>query len=282
MSKALNLLLNFFRFGDGEPTDTPDTAAIYIDTTNAAFYCYAGGWGQIPITGAANIFTAGQVIDLGATSGGRALLLTGDPLEDPGTRDSPTILWRGFGYTAATNRAVDYIAGVGVVEPDGTDDAWVLARAYNGGGSTPVMYVRQNGDVVPIGDIDAAGGYRSTVGFGLAALAANQAGVTLDGPSGSDLGFVAQYPGSVTAISAIMSDAVTGGSVTVGVYINGVLAGSATTTFVGGGGETNAYVVQPKDSENATFAAGDIITVRYTSGAINETPALGVYVGIEC
>jgi hypothetical protein len=132
------------------------------------------------------------------------------------------------------------------------------------------------------GDVTAAGGFRRSIGgFGVT-LAASQtdAALTYGGKAGA--GWVAPRPGSIMALSAQLLAAITGSTKTciVKVYKNGVAVATALVTFTTGGAEVALYVTLAKDAQ--TFAAGDVITVGYTTTAITNTPDLTASVEVEC
>ena len=139
-------------------------------------------------------------------------------------------------------------------------------------------------------DIAAAGGFKRGVVF----TAPGALGVTAADQTNLDMrhshtvtayasGWVAPRAGSITALSASLSAAITGASKTLIVKAtkNGTELGAALDlTFTTGGAETTLYAVAAKDS--ITFAAGDVIGLSYTSTTTTNTPALVADVEVEC
>lgn len=144
--------------------------------------------------------------------------------------------------------------------------------------------------VTASGDIAAAGGFKRSLMF----VAPGALGVTAADQTNLDLrhahtvtayasGFVAPRAGSITALSASLSAAITGASKTLIVKVtkNGTELGAGLDlTFTTGGAETTLYAVAAKDT--ITFAAGDLIGVSYTSTTTTNTPALVADIEIEC
>jgi hypothetical protein len=132
-------------------------------------------------------------------------------------------------------------------------------------------------------DLDAAGGYRQTLGlFSQADVTASQSAVALAIHAGDAALTEIPVPraGSVTGISARTEGARTGGTCTVDVTKNGTATGlqaviDATNT-------QQHQATQAKDTD--TFAAGDRIGVDITtdaSWAAGSTPSIIVTVEVE-
>lgn len=146
------------------------------------------------------------------------------------------------------------------------------------------------GTLTATGDVAAAGGFKRSLVF----TAPGALGVTAADQTNLDLrhshavtayasGWVAPRAGSITALSASLSAAITGASKTLIVKAtkNGTELGAALDlTFTTGGAETALYAVAAKDS--ITFAAGDVIGVSYTSITTTNTPALVADIEVEC
>ncbi len=141
------------------------------------------------------------------------------------------------------------------------------------------------------GDITAAGGFRQTVG---PFTAPGAAGVIAAAQTNLDmryshtvtaaaLSFVARRAGSVVGLSAQVSAAIAGAgeSMAVKVTKNGTEFGATLDlSFTQAGGEVVDSAAIAKDV--ATFVAGDVIGVSYTSTAgVSNTPALVAAIEIE-
>ena len=148
------------------------------------------------------------------------------------------------------------------------------------------------GNLTATGDLDAAGGFRQSVG---AFIAPGAAGVIAASQTNLDLrhagsvtayasGWVAPRAGSIVGLSASLSAAITGAASVLAVKVtkNGTEVGAALDlSFTQAGAETKDYATQAKDV--TTFAAGDVIGVSYTSDAsLSNTPALVADIEIEC
>lgn len=132
------------------------------------------------------------------------------------------------------------------------------------------------------GDITASGGFLHSVGPFYVTTAASQTDAALKLGDTAGQSWVAPRAGSVMASSAMVDAAVTGAgtSVTVKVFKNGSLLNAAfNLAFTQAGAETGAYATAAKDLY--TFAAGDKITVTYTSTAISNTPKAVAFVHVE-
>jgi hypothetical protein len=132
------------------------------------------------------------------------------------------------------------------------------------------------------GDIAAAGGFRQSIGTFEVVLAASQTGTRTKLGGTINGGWVAPRAGSVTAFTAMLSAAVTGGgfSATLKVFKNGSLLNAALNlAFTQAGAETTKSVTAAKDTY--TFAAGDILDVRYDSTAITNTPDCWAAIEVE-
>lgn len=285
MSQGARYLLEVsVRKGRGAPTMSAEIPGFFIDTLNDALYFSDGvDWDLVAGSGvwatlAANTFTAAQTINMGATQGQDGLILTGAALTSVGTRNSPVLSMRGGAYTGGTARVVEYAWGVIVNDAAGSDDALALVRNYNGGGDVSLLGIDDGGNCTLLGDIYAAGGYRRDVMYSLGALAASQTGARLE-CGGVVLSYVAKREGSVTGLSVQMSEVVTGGTVTVSVYKNGTILADTSLTL--SGSETTERVALLPNTTGLTYVAGDRLDVRYTSGAIGETPALLAAMEIE-
>lgn len=285
MSNAARQIFNArVRQGRGAPAESAQYPGIYVDTLDSLLYFSDGAaWYQAAGTGvwatlSANTFTGIQTINRGATSGADGLILTGAALTGVGTRDSPIISIRGGGFTGGTARVVEYMLAVVVNDPAGAGDLFVIGRNYNDGGDTSLLALDQGGNATLLGDIAAAGGYRRDIMYALSAIAASQTNARMN-CGGVALSYVAKRSGSITGLSVQMSSAVTGGSVVVSVHKNGTLQAGSSLTL--SGSETTERGVFPKDTVGLTFVAGDVLDVRYTSGAIGETPAILAAMEIE-
>lgn len=85
------------------------------------------------------------------------------------------------------------------------------------------------------------------------------------GVAGLGVGWVAPRTGSVTALSAALSEAAAGADVIVGVYKNGTLLHSATVLTFADAGATTARTTFTAGTH--TFVAGDVIDVRVRTGS---------------
>jgi hypothetical protein len=155
------------------------------------------------------------------------------------------------------------------------DEVTTVTRA------TDMLLVRQSdGDIVGI-EVDELlsdlGAYRQTVGPAEVTLAADQ--TDTDVPLSAAGGYVVPRDGHLTAVSGIISAAVTGSGqdVTVQVQVGGSDATGFTLSFTQAGGETEASATPTA----VAVSAGDVITVLYDSDTITNTPELAVWVQFE-
>lgn len=156
--------------------------------------------------------------------------------------------------------------------------------AVNGalaGADAPINVNGQN--IVGIGDVSAVGGFRHAIGPFFVTSAASQTDVGLKLGDTVAMGWIAPRAGSVMALSAMLDAAITGAGTTINVRVfkNGTLLNAAfDNLFTQAGAEVADYAVAAKDAY--AFAAGDKITVVYTSTAISNTPKVVAYVEVEC
>lgn len=129
------------------------------------------------------------------------------------------------------------------------------------------------------------GGRTENIGPFSATLAAGQTNTTtVFGSAG--MGWVAPRAGSITALTAMISAAVTTANATV--VVEKALAASPTAfsqiaatlvTFTAAT-NTTARIALVRDAATLTFAVGDVIRVSYSSGAIGNTPTLAATVEV--
>lgn len=146
---------------------------------------------------------------------------------------------------------------------------------------TGVDDLEVGGDADITGDITAGGGFVREVGPYHVTLAANQTDTPLN--YGNSAGaYVTRRPGSITGISAILSDAITGASktVTLQLFLDGDVKAQFDLVFTTGGAETLLYEIVAKDT--VTFTAGQTIDLGYTSNGITNTPDITATVELEC
>lgn len=142
------------------------------------------------------------------------------------------------------------------------------------------------GDIVAtLGDLQAVGGFKQCVGPWTITLAASQTnlGMVYGAVATVTAGWVAPTAGSLLYISGFLDAAITGAGTQAafGVYKNGtIINASAICTFTQAGAETVNKATFAKDLY--TFAAGDNLTIKYTSTAISNTPKAWVSMGVEC
>ena len=141
------------------------------------------------------------------------------------------------------------------------------------------------GDCTVTGDLAAAGGFRTVLGPFYVTTAADQTDAQLTWGAAATHEYVAIRAGSVMGLSAQLSAAIThagAGTLDVEVAINGTpIVSGPTVAFTTGGAEVKGQDTAAKDASGHTFAAGDLITVVYTSNTITNTPTLNAYVEIE-
>lgn len=136
------------------------------------------------------------------------------------------------------------------------------------------------------GDIVAGGGFRQTIDPWTHEIEASQADRTMGFGDNSVRGggWVAPRAGSVTATGVNLSGPITGAtnvSVVFSVYKNGVkLHADYDLTVTRDGGEVKAFVAVAKDAH--AFAAGDVLDVRYTSGATTDFESAWATLEVEC
>lgn len=124
--------------------------------------------------------------------------------------------------------------------------------------------------------------YGRPLGPFTATLAASQTGASVGfGVAGQ--GWVAPRPGSVTALSAQLSEALTGTgeSVTVSVLVDAVKVVTLDLDFTEDGGEVALAKAGVRGAQGATFAAGAAVSVEYVSGVITNTPTLVATVEVQ-
>lgn len=138
-------------------------------------------------------------------------------------------------------------------------------------------------DVTASGDLDAAGGFRRLVGPAVVTLAADQTDTEVP-LGGAGVTWVAPRAGSITAFTGNIAAAITGSgtSVTVEVAVNGTPVAATALSFTEAGAETEDTYTTAKDTAGLTFAAGDNISVVYSSTTITNTPVLGCFIEVEC
>jgi hypothetical protein len=100
-----------------------------------------------------------------------------------------------------------------------------------------------------------------------ATLAAGQTDNGLDIGGNTDGGIRVARAGFITALTSVASAAPTVANVTVAVYKNGTVT-AITSTY------TAAVTTSATATGSVSVAAGDILTVKYTSGAIGNTPVM--------
>ncbi len=163
---------------------------------------------------------------------------------------------------------------------DGTVSSWTEVSLSGGSLS---------GGLTLGGDIEAAGGFRQTIG---PFTAPGAAGVTAAAQTDLDLRYshtvtvasgryyVATRAGSIVGLSAAIEEPVEGTdqSIVVSATIDGEEVG-LTASLTEAGGETEAVATAAKDV--LTFAAGALLGISYTSDTITNTPALVASLEIE-
>jgi hypothetical protein len=94
--------------------------------------------------------------------------------------------------------------------------------------------------------------------------------------------WVAPRAGSITAISAILGEAITGAdqTVTLQLFLNGVAVTELDLEFTEAGAEVVLYATAASGAH--AFAAGDTIDLGYTSDTITNTPTIIASVEVEC
>lgn len=125
-------------------------------------------------------------------------------------------------------------------------------------------------ELTAAGDIEAAGGFRKNFGpfvrDNVAASLTNAACfVGVSGAGQTEL--VATRAGSLVGISASLSVAPAGASLTVSVFKNGALMHATAILTIPAGAPLGYYVVFAKDTANLTVAAGDRLTAVVTTPA---------------
>lgn len=181
-----------------------------------------------------------------------------------------------LGIAGATYTSlIDNVTGSGIkFITTGNPGAGVLAFQFSDAGGT-LFQVDGDGDAVVTKDIEAVGGYRKTVGPYTHALLANQTGIVLTfGITGNAV--VAFRAGSITGISGNLDAAVTAGTLTIDVHVNGGPS-VFVLTFTNADGVTK-IATQGKDID--LIAAGDLITVTYSTTA-GFTGPVNLTVGVE-
>ncbi len=164
-------------------------------------------------------------------------------------------------------------------------DNWVAMGATAQTALAIVGAITAGTTITATGDIAAAGGFRQSIGPWTVTLAGSQTalGMIYGAVATVTAGWIAPTPGSLMSISGFLDAAVTGAgtNATFGVYKNGTIMNALTVLpFTQAGGLAVNQVTFAKDTY--TFAAGDNITVKYTSTAISNTPKAGVNIGVEC
>ncbi len=136
----------------------------------------------------------------------------------------------------------------------------------------------------PAGDLAALGGFKMCLPVFTKTLAADQTALELDfGSLAGDAGWVAPSAGSLLGFVANLDTAVTGSAkvATLGVYKNGVIMNALTVlAFTSAAALVKKTYTVAKDTY--AFAAGDIISVKYTSDTITSTPKVWACVIVEC
>ncbi len=135
------------------------------------------------------------------------------------------------------------------------------------------------------GDLAALGGFKHSVGPWTVTLAASQTdlGMVYGAVAAVTAGWVAPSAGSILGISAFLDAAVTGGGTQAafGVYKNGtIINASAIVTFTAAAALAKNHATFAKDLY--TFVADDVITIKYTSSGISNTPKAWANVIVEC
>lgn len=151
------------------------------------------------------------------------------------------------------------------------------------GASTLSGAVTAGSTIAATGDISAAGGFRQSVGPFYVTTAADQTAVGTKLGDTVGLAWVAPRAGSVMGASGALDTAITGSdtTITARVYKNGSLLNAAfDLAFTEAGGEVSDYATAAKDAH--AFAAGDKLTVVYTSTTITNTPKLAAFLEVEC
>ncbi len=176
--------------------------------------------------------------------------------------------WVAMGATAATTAAIVGALSAGTTITAGTG---FIATA---GGLTAAA-----------GDLAALGGFKQTIGAWTATLAASQTalGMVYGAVATVTAGWVAPSAGSILGISAFLDAAITGAGTQAafGVYKNGtIINASAIVALTQAGAETAKSAVFAKDLY--TFVANDVITMKYTSTAISNTPKAWGNIIVEC
>jgi|SRR5579859_918304 len=131
--------------------------------------------------------------------------------------------------------------------------------------------------------VTLAGATPRDVGPFYETMAASQTAVALKFGGAVGLGWVAPRAGSVTAVSAEVDAAVTGSGLQAAlrVYKNGALLAAALDMVFTQAG-ANTKVTATFAAGLYTFAAGDVITVVCTSGAITNTPNVSATLEATC
>jgi hypothetical protein len=169
---------------------------------------------------------------------------------------------------------VDNVSGAGMkFITTGNPGAGTLAFQFSDGGGV-LLQVDGDGDAVVTKDIEAAGGYQKTIGIWTHALIANQTDVALTLVSTVNNDWTVFRAGSITGIATRLDAAVSAGTLTINVRVNGVIVFTSTVTA------TTTVTTQAKDVD--AIVASDLITVSYTSSAGFTGPVLAsVEVEIE-
>lgn len=130
------------------------------------------------------------------------------------------------------------------------------------------------GNIVAVGDLTAAGGFRQTIGGWLLNSVANMLTAQQIGMFSSinlQNQWVACRPGSVTGFSIIITVAAAGGDLTADIYLNGNPSG---ITLLIVNGTTQNFAIYAKDF--LPFSAGDKLDVRVTT-PVGWTAVLGYF-----
>jgi hypothetical protein len=131
--------------------------------------------------------------------------------------------------------------------------------------------------------VSLAGAQKRDIGPFYVTTAASQTAVGTKFGDTVSQAWVAPRAGFITGASGMIDAAVTGAgtSIKARVYKNGVLVNAALDLdFTQAGGETTDYATV--DPTLYSFAAGDKITVVYTTTAISNTPKMVVDVEVQC
>lgn len=143
-----------------------------------------------------------------------------------------------------------------------------------GGGSTLATF-DGDGDLALLLDIEAAGGYRDSWGPWSGAVVATTGSGTalaLAGTIAND--YLAGRSGSITGMRVRLDAAVTAGTLTIEVRING-----AVVLTLGVIATSTVMIPQPKDTDS--FIATDLIDVTYTSAGMAGATSASVEIEIE-